>query len=186
MAFELRQGDECIVSADFLFKGEQAFTRGDVVTIEGITPDQLQPGNKYVVHSDALSRAVRLPGALLKRISCPRCKKRLAEARPGNHRTCECGWSDKENLHPDRPAIEIKPHRVANGSNGASADGNERARIAYVLKNIMIQGLVAFREGDYVKVEGENPDPERPDYKYLVTSPVLKERFLLSDADIRF
>jgi hypothetical protein len=186
MAFELQQGDECVISGDFLFKGEPAFTRGDIVKIEGISPEKDQPGYKYVVHSESLGRVVRLPGAVLKRISCPRCRQRLAETRLGKFAACGCGWSDLESgsLRADMKVIEANPQKSLNGSNGSASA--EKPRIAYVLKAITVEGLVAFKEGEYVKVEAESPDPARPHYKYVVTSAALKEKFLLSDEDIRF
>jgi len=71
MAFELRAGNECMVANDFNIEGRQAFKRGDIVNILEISPDRLQPGNKYLVFSELLSEQVRLPGMALKRVSCP-------------------------------------------------------------------------------------------------------------------
>lgn len=183
MAFELQQGDECRISSDFLCKGEPAFSRGDIVTIEGISPDRNQPGNKYVVHSSMLERAVRVPGAILIRTSCPRCGQRLGEARPGKFASCVCGWSDRESGGAGHLR---KASGVKTDPEGRAAAANGKPRIAYVMKEIHVDGLVAFREGDYVKVEGESPDPVDPDRKYVVTSRLLGSRMLLSDEDIKF
>ena len=49
MAYELAKGDECMLSGDYKSEGKLAFNRGDIVQIEDISPDRLQPGNKYLV-----------------------------------------------------------------------------------------------------------------------------------------
>ena len=100
MAYELGKGDECMLSGDFKSEGKLAFNRGDIVLVEDISPDRLQPGNKYLVNSALLGMPVRLPGMILKRISCPECKERLAPAGAGRFAdSCQCGWSDVESAH---------------------------------------------------------------------------------------
>lgn len=188
MAFELQQGDECRISGDFLYKGKAAFKRGDIVTIEGISPEKDQPGYKYVVHSDILDRVIRLPGAVLKRVSCPRCHQRLPETRTGKFAACDCGWSDMESggTKSFQKVLELKDALADNAGNGSQATPVEKPRIAYVVKDVTIDGRLAFREGDYVKVEGESSDPMDPEHKYVVTSKLLASRLLLSDEDIKF
>jgi len=61
-----------------------------------------------------------------------------------------------------------------------------KPRLAYVLRDIVINGVTAFKEGDYVKVEAESPDTARPEYKFVVESAALHKKFRLSDKDIRF
>ncbi|MHB8893691.1 MAG: zinc ribbon domain-containing protein [Candidatus Geothermincolia bacterium] len=56
--------------------------------------------------------------------------------------------------------------------------------IGVVQHDIVIGGAVAFREGEHVRIEAESPDPERPEYKYVVTSQALNSKFRLSDLDI--
>lgn len=56
--------------------------------------------------------------------------------------------------------------------------------IGVVQHDIIIGGVVAFKEGTRVHIEAESPDPERPEYKYVVTSQALNTRFRLSDLDI--
>ena len=58
------------------------------------------------------------------------------------------------------------------------------ARIGVIQHEIVIGGAVAFKQGDRLQIEGESPDPDRPDYKYVVTSPTLNKKFRLSDMDI--
>ena len=254
MAYELEKGDECILSGDFKYEGSQAFKRGEIVRIEDVSPDRLQPGNKYVVRSELLGTPVRLPGMLLKRISCPHCKQRLAQIGPTTFAdTCECGWSDIEGAHArsvqrlsdfhenlskltsreyfgpdrygyadaddapfgvgqrdtfapgeprgsDRPAPDTHKYACPKcgmaiivatecphcGWRYVSATPDPDKKAARMTRDVVVGGEVAFRAGDWVVVEAEKPDPQRPEYKYVVLSLALKQRFLLSDADLSF
>jgi hypothetical protein len=56
--------------------------------------------------------------------------------------------------------------------------------IGVVQHDIVVGGAVAFRQGERLQVELESPDPERPDYKYVVTSQALQKKFRLSDMDL--
>jgi len=302
MPYELQKDDECLVSGDYKVEGAQAFNRGNVVKIIEISPDRLQPGNKYLVHSDLLGQDVRLPGLLLKRISCPWCHQRLAPGQDGGFSdTCPCGWGDPEAKHskqvaadadasiermetvhmtgyydewtangvvrrpdshlphselidkgaimdkavewrnkamglPDRDVEDACPlcntaaltgkHRCPScGRNLAGVqfeDGKQvdagkpfcpmchveleagvlscaacgwkyetqddapAGKLGYIMRDIVIGGVIAFKEGDYVKLEAESPDPQRPQYKYVVESKSLARKFRLSDDDISF
>jgi len=53
-----------------------------------------------------------------------------------------------------------------------------------VLRDVVIEGKVAFRKGDRVTVEKITSNPDRPDYRYVVKSELLQKRFQLSDRDI--
>jgi hypothetical protein len=303
MAYELRPGDECVVANDFSVGGKQAFKRGDIARIVEISADRLQPGNKYVVDSPLLGEQVRLPGVVLKRISCPDCGSRLEETASGEYSdVCECGWSDVERRrlkrveksadetlarvqdrlsqmgpadrydpstgedhpgpvlgdgHPsassalmesalkwrnekmglptqdvgdmcplcDAAALAGKQRCPACGRNLAgvqfadgksaaageffcpkcheqlsddplecpfcgwrfqSKDDRPRRRLATVKRDIVIEGLAAFREGEMVAVEQESPDPQRPEYRFVVLSEALEKRFRLTDEDLAF
>lgn len=50
--------------------------------------------------------------------------------------------------------------------------------------DIVIGGQVAFKEGERVYVEAESPDPSRPEYRYVVLSRTLNQKFRLSDLDV--
>jgi len=54
-----------------------------------------------------------------------------------------------------------------------------------VIRQVIIDDQVAFEAGEGVTVENVQPDPQRPDNKYVVYSQGLQKRYLLSDADIR-
>lgn len=56
--------------------------------------------------------------------------------------------------------------------------------MAVIQHDIVIGGALAFKEGEMVRVEGENPDPQRPEYKHIVLSAPLNKRFRLSDRDL--
>lgn len=100
MAFLLRPGDECVMANNFSVGGRQAFRQGDIVKIIEISPDRLQPGNKYLVQSKLLGEQVRLPGVVLQRARCPGCGERLKQDEGGGFSgTCECGWNDPETSH---------------------------------------------------------------------------------------
>lgn len=53
-----------------------------------------------------------------------------------------------------------------------------------IARDINIEGRQAFSQGEMVDIEGVNPDPRRPDFKYVVLSRTLNKRFLLSDKDV--
>lgn len=85
---------------------------------------------------------------------------------------------------------------VPGAGGGASAAGSAAAvphdqpvtapgaRIGVIQHDIVTGGAVAFKQEERVQIEGESPDPERPDYKYVVTSATLNKKFRLSDMDI--
>jgi hypothetical protein len=58
------------------------------------------------------------------------------------------------------------------------------ARVGIIQHDIVIGGVLAFTNGERVRIEDESPDPARPDYKYVVTSSALERKFRLSDLDI--
>lgn len=58
------------------------------------------------------------------------------------------------------------------------------ARMGVIQHDIVIGGALAFTNGERVRIEGESPDPARPDYKFVVTSSALGKKFRLSDLDI--
>jgi len=55
---------------------------------------------------------------------------------------------------------------------------------AFITHDIVIENQYAFRQGEQVIVESITPNPQRPEYKYVVVSATLQKRFQLSDADL--
>jgi hypothetical protein len=47
-----------------------------------------------------------------------------------------------------------------------------------------VDGALPFKKDEWVKIEGESPDPARPEYKYVVLSQALNKRFLLSEKEL--
>jgi len=55
---------------------------------------------------------------------------------------------------------------------------------AFVTHDIVIENQFAFGKGEQVFVEAVTPNQQRPEYRYVVTSPYLQKRFQLSDAEL--
>jgi competence protein ComGC len=53
-----------------------------------------------------------------------------------------------------------------------------------ITHDIIVEGQMAFRAGEAVVVEQVAPNPQRPEYKYVVTSSSLQKAFQLSDGDL--
>jgi hypothetical protein len=56
--------------------------------------------------------------------------------------------------------------------------------ICVVQRDVLVEGKLALRRGDIVKVEEINPDPERPGLKYVVTSAMLGTRMRVLGANL--
>ena len=63
----------------------------------------------------------------------------------------------------------------------ATQAGTEFATIDH---DVMIGDQQAFAKGEQVQIEQVNPDPNRPDHKYVVLSKSLNKHFRLSDKDL--
>ena len=55
---------------------------------------------------------------------------------------------------------------------------------AFVTHDIVVENQFAFRQGERVVVESISPNPQKPEYKYVVVSTALEKRFQLSDNDV--
>ena len=53
-----------------------------------------------------------------------------------------------------------------------------------IRREIMIEGVVVFRERELVQIESLEPDPDRPELRYLIHSNAVDRRFRLSDEDV--
>jgi len=60
------------------------------------------------------------------------------------------------------------------------------SKIATITHDIQVGDELAFHEGEAVQIESISPDPNRPEYKFIVLSKTLNKRFRLSDGDISF
>lgn len=54
-----------------------------------------------------------------------------------------------------------------------------------VTHDIMIEGRMAFRAGERVIIQTVSPNQQRPEYKYVVMSAKLGQRFQLREEDLR-
>lgn len=64
-------------------------------------------------------------------------------------------------------------------------DKVESGDVAFLTKDIFIDGQLAFSDNEKVIVESVHPNEQRPDYKYVVVSKRLLKRFQLRDEDLR-
>lgn len=53
-----------------------------------------------------------------------------------------------------------------------------------IIHDIKIGGQLAFKADERLEIESVSPDPNRPDYKYVVLSRSLNKRFRLSDRNL--
>ena len=60
----------------------------------------------------------------------------------------------------------------------------DRGTSCVLTHDVVIQGQVAFRTGETVIVEEVAPNPQQPEFKYVVFSRSLQKRFQLSDRDV--
>jgi RNA polymerase subunit RPABC4/transcription elongation factor Spt4 len=95
---------------------------------------------------------------MIKASFCPNCRGIMG---PTDTVCSSCGWKKHE------PARE-----------------KHKQKIGVLLHDITVEGVLAFRKDEYVKVEEISSDPDRPEYKYVVLSKTLNKRFRLSDRDL--
>jgi hypothetical protein len=69
-------------------------------------------------------------------------------------------------------------------SESQPVSASERVWAGRIKRDIVIDGRVAFLQGEQVRIEGESPDPERPQYRYVVLSAAINKRFRLCDNDV--
>jgi hypothetical protein len=87
----------------------------------------------------------------------------------------------KNDLDLELMKQQVTRHKMFEGEN---AGAPEAIRAGRIKRDIVIGGQLAFLSGEQVRIEGESPDPERPQYKYVVLSAALNKRFRLSDNDL--
>jgi len=73
-------------------------------------------------------------------------------------------------------------HHVA--TRGRTTSNFEVGETCLIKHDVIIGGITAFKEGDWVSVEMVSPDGERPQYRYVVFSPYLGKMFQLSDNEL--
>jgi hypothetical protein len=56
--------------------------------------------------------------------------------------------------------------------------------VCVVQRDVLVDGKLALRRGDIVRVEDIDPDPERPGLKYVVTSAILGTKMRVLGANL--
>ncbi|MBU4175790.1 MAG: RDD family protein [Actinobacteria bacterium] len=69
-------------------------------------------------------------------------------------------------------------------SNPSQVSSIGKAEHVQITRDIVVDGALAFRRGDTVRLEAISPHVSRPEYKYVVTSRLLGKKFYLSDNDV--
>jgi RNA polymerase subunit RPABC4/transcription elongation factor Spt4 len=134
------------------------------------------------------------PEAIREARTCPSCGIMVA----GGVDTCpQCNWRLRK---PAAASTESQPLKcpscgimVASGVDtcpqcnwrlNKPAAAASQPHIGIVRRDVIIGGAVAFKKDEWVNIEYESPDPERPEFKYVVRSRNLDKRFRLSDRDL--
>ena len=83
------------------------------------------------------------------------------------------------------PRCGSKQEDTAKFCNNCSAPLTSPEKTYAVTRDIVIGGQLAFRAGEVIVVESVSPNPQQPEYKYVVTSRILQKTFQLSDRDLK-
>jgi hypothetical protein len=126
-------------------------------------------------------------------IQCPRCGLNL---HPSIDVCPACGQNPHAHFVPQAAAATpglvagqqaaLNPQDKSQVPAEPSEEGTPQApgTVGVIQHDVVINGVVAFKQGERVQVEGESPDPTRPDYKYIVHSQTMNQRYRLSDIDV--
>ena len=134
-------------------------------------------------------------------VTCPKCAAIVAEGIP-NCPACGTALapqSQSQQLMQEAAAklcpacgAAVIAGAAACGACGAQAQPPRpseqqlgRRRLGVLVRDVMVNGVVAFRKDEVVTIEKESPDPARPAYKYVVLSDLLSQRFRLSDDELQ-
>jgi hypothetical protein len=112
-------------------------------------------------------------------IRCPRCGLNL---HPSIEECPACGQNPHAPVPPQQPYQAQAAQHLTNVP--AAPQESAPVMVGVIQHDIVIGGAVAFRAGERVQIEEESPDPERPDYKYVVTSQAMQKKYRLSDMDL--
>lgn len=116
---------------------------------------------------------------------CPGCGTDLSRRAPATAGAAAAMGRAPEGSVPAAPA-EGGPQAqaAAPGPEVPAAPADPDVRLGVVQRDVVIGGVVAFKQGERVVVEAESPDPQRPEYRYVVLSQSLNKKFRLSDLDL--
>lgn len=160
----------------------------------GATPPDLSSNTRGAMNSPAAGGRLVGQKPRLTGHTCPACDADVYEGM----KRCRCGWR-LPNMEPKITAAEdgVCPsckHVLRAGIakcpfcgwrfDGAPAPS--AAKNGKITRDIFIGGGIAFSAGEEITVESVEPDPQRPEYRYVVNSATLAKRLRLSDNDIDF
>ena len=96
------------------------------------------------------------------------------------------GFMSDPSQVPPAPSEEMQPRQPSPGMQAPGFQMPPGPVVGVIQHDIVIGSALAFRAGERVQIEAESPDPERPEYKFVVFSPELNKRYRLSDLDVFF
>jgi len=99
---------------------------------------------------------------------CPYCAEPVKKEAV---RCKHCG-ADLSTQQPPQPIVQNVAAPLPAGSHGT------------VRQDVVIDGVVAFRQGEILPINAVSPDPGRQDYRYVVQSAALNKSFRLSDREL--
>lgn len=77
---------------------------------------------------------------------------------------------------------DIEYNKLHSGKGVTLSGEIKREDACYIKRDIVVGGTVAFFEGQQVVIEDVSPNPQRPEYKYVVLSIKLGRRFQLDES----
>lgn len=158
----LKSGDKCVTVKDIVVDGQTAFYKGNYVEIEDVLQNPEKPAYKYFVFSTLLNKNVNLSSEGLVKFK---------------NSQWDHGQAWRQAVAPEE--CEAIPQSSGGDRAEAIAQGTIKHQI------LVENNQIAFETFDEVIVESVQPNPQRPEYKYVVFSSRLQKRFHLSDRDIQ-
>ena len=117
-------------------------------------------------------------------MKCTNCGKYIdnSAVRKGKRTACpKCGNPLGQPASTPARSNPVAYQEVTGANTSGQISGGSECTIS---RNIMAGESIAFKQGEPVTVELVSPNPERPEFKYVVFSKTLNRRFQLSEADI--
>lgn len=246
----MEAGSFAKITHDIVIENKVAFTAGETVEVELISPNQERPQYKYVVASSALGKKYELSDADLDEIEPetmvsrhqekereelreesntlekellaegvnPKLADTIAEERyqveedlgmlgpePGTKLSIMDQLKGKEfaphledvldhtDIEPGtcpqcgiKVAVEARECPSCGWRFDSPAELASRPPLGVIRQDVMIDGAVAFKDGEIVRIDKETRDPQSNELKFLVPSESLGKEVTLSEGDIYY